>query len=132
MVIDATMSAFLVSGWENETLYDMKIYQEIGHFPFDIENYQSVWHQTHLRQAIIPVLKISTYIITSLTARPVRLAVILAIMSVSTFKIAIILCWFLSIMWVFFLWSQQVIFLVSMEWLWKLSVSMMSNTLWFW
>ena len=42
MVIDATMSAFLVSGWENETLYDMKIYQEIGHFPFDIENYQSV------------------------------------------------------------------------------------------
>ena len=38
-----------------------------------------------------PVLKISTYIITSITARPVRLSVILAIMSVSTFKTAVIL-----------------------------------------
>jgi hypothetical protein len=40
---------------------------------------------------ITSVLKISTYIITSITAHPVRLAVILAIMSVSTFKTAAIL-----------------------------------------
>jgi ABC-type transport system involved in cytochrome c biogenesis permease component len=39
----------------------------------------------------IPVLKISIYIITSITAHPVRLAAILAIMSVSTFKTAVIL-----------------------------------------
>ena len=40
---------------------------------------------------IMPVLKISTYIITSIAARPVRLAVILAIMSVTTFKTTVIL-----------------------------------------
>ena len=43
---------------------------------------------------LMAVLKISTYIITSITAHPVGLAAILAIMSVSTFKTAIILYWF--------------------------------------
>jgi hypothetical protein len=42
-------------------------------------------------KSITPVMKISTYIITSITARPVRLAVILVIMSVSTFKTTVIL-----------------------------------------
>ena len=42
-------------------------------------------------KTIMPILKISTYIITSITARPVRLASILAIMSVSTFKADVIL-----------------------------------------
>ena len=37
----------------------------------------------------MPILKILTYIITSITARPVRLAAILAVMSVFTFKIDI-------------------------------------------
>jgi hypothetical protein len=36
-------------------------------------------------------LKVSTYIITSITTRPIVLAVILAIMSVSTFKTDVIL-----------------------------------------
>ena len=40
---------------------------------------------------ITPVLKILTYIITSITAHPVKLATILVIMSVSTFKTDIIL-----------------------------------------
>ena len=40
---------------------------------------------------ITPVLKISTYIITSIIAHPVGLAVILVIMSVLTFKAAVIL-----------------------------------------
>jgi len=44
-----------------------------------------------LIKTITPVMKISTYIITCITARPVGLAVILVIMSVSTFKTAIIL-----------------------------------------
>ena len=42
-------------------------------------------------KSIMPVMKISTYIITSITARPVRLAAILVIMSVSTFKTTVIL-----------------------------------------
>jgi hypothetical protein len=46
---------------------------------------------TSLIKTIMPVLKILTYIITSITARPVRLAEILAVMSVSTFKTAVIL-----------------------------------------
>jgi hypothetical protein len=46
---------------------------------------------TSLIKTTTPVLKISTYIITSITACPVELAVILAIMSVSTFKTAVIL-----------------------------------------
>jgi hypothetical protein len=41
-----------------------------------------------------PVLKISTYIFTSITAPSVRLALILAIMSVSTFKTDVILYFF--------------------------------------
>ena len=36
-------------------------------------------------------MKVSTYIITSITTRPIVLAVILAIMSVSTFKTDVIL-----------------------------------------
>ena len=40
---------------------------------------------------ITAVLKLSTDIITSITARPIRIAAVLAIMSVSTFKTAIIL-----------------------------------------
>ena len=39
---------------------------------------------------IASVLKVSTYIITSITARPIRLAVILAVMSVSTIIIVVI------------------------------------------
>ena len=42
-------------------------------------------------KAITPVLKASTDIITNIPARPTRLAEILAIMSVSTFKIAVTL-----------------------------------------
>ena len=42
-------------------------------------------------KTIVPVLKISTYVITSITAHPIWLAAILAIMSVSTFKTAVIL-----------------------------------------
>ena len=42
-------------------------------------------------KTVTPVLKILTYIITSITAGPVELAAILAIMSVSTLKTAIIL-----------------------------------------
>jgi hypothetical protein len=45
---------------------------------------------SHIK-TITVVLKISTYIITGMTAPPVRLAAILDIMYVSTFKIAIIL-----------------------------------------
>jgi hypothetical protein len=41
-------------------------------------------------KTIMPILKISTYIITSITGRPVRLSSILAIMFVSTFKTDII------------------------------------------
>ena len=39
---------------------------------------------------IASVLKVSTYIITSITARPIRLAVILAVMSVSAIIIVVI------------------------------------------
>jgi len=46
---------------------------------------------TLLIKTITSVLKVSTHIITSLLACPVRLAAILAIMSVSTFKTAVIL-----------------------------------------
>ena len=42
-------------------------------------------------KTITSVLKVSTYIITSITTRPIVLAVILAIMSVSTFKTDVIL-----------------------------------------
>jgi hypothetical protein len=42
-------------------------------------------------KATTSVLKVLTYIITSITARPIRLTVILAIMSVSTFNSDIIL-----------------------------------------
>ena len=42
-------------------------------------------------KATTSVLKVSTYIITSITARPIRLTVILAIMSVSTFNSDVIL-----------------------------------------
>jgi len=42
-------------------------------------------------KTITPFLKILTYIITSMTALYVRLAAMLAIMSVSTFKAAVIL-----------------------------------------
>ena len=42
------------------------------------------------KKTITPVFKISTYIISSMTARPIGLAVILAIMSVSTLKAAVI------------------------------------------
>jgi hypothetical protein len=56
---------------------------------------------TSLIKTIMPVLKISTYFITRITACPVRLAAILAIMSVSTFKTAVIL--YLSVTWTFFL-----------------------------
>ena len=41
---------------------------------------------------MMPVLKISTYIITGITAHSVGLAAILAIMSVLTFKTAVFLC----------------------------------------
>ena len=44
------------------------------------------------------VLKVSTYITTSITARPIRLAAILVIMSISTLKWTVIL-------YVFFLYS---------------------------
>ena len=44
-----------------------------------------------LIKTIMAVMEILAYIITSITARPVRLAVILVIMSVSTFKTAVIL-----------------------------------------
>jgi len=47
-------------------------------------------------KTITSVLKALTYIITNIPARPIGLAEILAIMSVSTFKIAIIL--YLSVM----------------------------------
>ena len=38
----------------------------------------------------MPVLKIATYIISSITTLPIRLAEILAIMDVSSFKTAVI------------------------------------------
>ena len=41
--------------------------------------------------SLIKTIKLVTYIITSITARPVRLAEILAVMSVSTFKTDVIL-----------------------------------------
>jgi len=53
----------------------------------------------------MPVLKISTYIITSITARTVRLAAILVIMSVSTFKSDFILYI------LYFYWYKIVLFL---------------------
>ena len=58
------------------------------------------------KKTITPVFKISTYIITSMTARPIWLAVILPIMSVSTFKTVVIpyLCFHLQ-MYAFFLLS---------------------------
>jgi hypothetical protein len=103
-----------------------KIYQQIGHFPFDVcrwtslhqkltlihKNIRSVCNShvqeltlilkiisqcdiKHILMSLIKTimsdLKILTYIITSFTACPVRLAAILAIMSVSTLKTAIIL-----------------------------------------
>jgi hypothetical protein len=51
--------------------------------------------QTHYditdKKTITAVLKISTYNITSITARPVKLTAISLIMSISSFKIAVIL-----------------------------------------
>ena len=44
-----------------------------------------------LIKAITSVLNVSAYIITSITVRPLGLGVILAIMSVSNFKAAVIL-----------------------------------------
>jgi hypothetical protein len=57
----------------------------------DIFNLIDLHFQCFTFKTITPVLKISTYIITSITAHPVELAAILAIMSVSTFKTAAIL-----------------------------------------
>jgi len=75
-------------------------------------------------KTLTPVLKISTYIITSITAHPVRLTTILEIMSPSKLPLFYILS--------FFLWSRQVIFSVSMNRLqyWKLSISVTSNKSW--
>ena len=75
--------------------------------------YRSVWHHIetfNTEKTITPVFKISTYIITSMTARPIWLTVILPIMSVSTFKTVIIpyLCFHLQ-MYAFFLLSYYTI-----------------------
>ena len=43
-----------------------------------------------LIKTIMSVLKVLTYIITSITTRPIRLTVILVMMSFSTLKIAVI------------------------------------------
>ena len=54
----------------------------------DIENHHAMWHQTHFDvtdKTITTFLKILTYIITSMTARPIGVAVILGIISVSIF-----------------------------------------------
>ena len=60
-------------------------------------NYLSVCHQTNdVTNKNKNVLKIWTYIITSITARPVGLAVILEIMSVSIFKTVVILYIFMK------------------------------------
>ena len=45
----------------------------------------------HILTSLIKTITLVTYIITSITARPVRLAEILAVMSVSTFKTDVIL-----------------------------------------
>jgi len=58
-------------------------YLQIGHFPFDVCHWSSL-----VIHRITAVLKILTYII---TARPVGLATILAMMYVATFKTAVIL-----------------------------------------
>ena len=76
--------------------------------------YRSVWHQTHFdltsqMKTIPPLLKIWTYIITSITGHPVRLAVILAIVSVSTFKTAVIL-YIVDMMHVFNIYRQFIHF----------------------
>jgi hypothetical protein len=44
-----------------------------------------------LIKTIMLVLNVSTYIITNITARPIRLAMILVVMSVSTYKTTVIL-----------------------------------------
>ena len=61
-------------------------------------NYLSVCHQTNydVTDKNKNVLKVWTYIITSITARPVGLAVILEIMSVSIFKTVVILYIFMK------------------------------------
>jgi hypothetical protein len=50
---------------------------------------------TLLSKTIPSVIKVSTYIITSITALPVGLAALLTIMPVSTVTIAVILYFFL-------------------------------------
>jgi len=59
-------------------------------------------------KTIMSVLKISTYIIPNITALPIRLAAILAMISVSTFMMAVILYIFL-----FFIELQTTCYLID-------------------